>query len=311
MRFIHLIVILILVCGCTSQTQEKAEEGSLPVTARPYLDQDPPGLEPKIFAPGVVTSEDRMEHASITVSPDLSEIYWGSIGKGILYSRLENGSWTDALPAGFALDRDGEPMFARDGRKLFFLSWRQLEGDKEQDENIWYVERDGGDWSKPRPLDMMINGGQLHWQFSVGEDGTLYFASNRPGTVGNDDIFISKMENGRYLEPENAGEAINSGNHETCPFIAYDNSYLLFAAMDRQDGYGLLDIYISFRNEDGSWSKAINIGAPVNTGSMETAPYISPDGKYLFYSSHATGEGDVYWVSALVIEELRARAIGR
>ncbi len=305
MRCIWLILILTLVCSCTTQSQEKADDSKFPELTGPYLGQGPPGLEPKIFAPGIVSSKDRMEHASITVSPNLSEIYWGSYGKGILFSRLENGRWTAPRLAEFAVANDSEPMFSRDNRRLFFLSSRPLAGRSGQDENIWHVDRTGKGWSEPLSLGMVINGENLHWQISIADDGTIYFASNRPGTLGNDDIFISSLVDGRYMKPGNAGEAINSGNHETCPFIAYDNGYLLFAALDRPDGHGGLDIYISFRREDGSWSKAVNLGPPVNTGTQETAPYISPDGKYLFFHSHGTGDGDVYWVSAEIIEKLR------
>jgi hypothetical protein len=285
MRSIHSILFLVLICTCTPQMQDKADEGSFPVLTGPYLGQEPPGLEPKIFAPGIVSSEDRMEHASLTVSPDLNEIYWGSVGKGILFSRIEIGRWSAPRLAEFATTDDAEPMFLRDGRRLFFISNRPLEGDPEQGENIWYVERGSGGWSQPSPLDTTVNGEQLHWQISFAEDGTLYFASRRSGTLGNDDIFISKFVDGRYLRPQNAGEAINSAAAETCPFIAYDNSYLLFAALNRPDGYGSLDIYISFRHEDGSWSKAINIGPPVNTGNHE--------------------------ISAEIIERMRTRALSR
>jgi len=305
MRSIGLILILILACSCTIQSQEEADDIKFPELTGPYLGQEPPGLEPKIFAPGIVSSEQRSEHASLTISSDSNEIYWGSTGKGILFSRLENGRWTPPRLAEFALANDSEPMFSRDGRRLFFLSSRPLAGDPEGGENIWYVERDGGGWSKPVPLGPAVNGEHLHWQISIADDGTLYFALSRPGGLVRDDIYISRLVDGRYTKPENPGEAINSANHETCPFIAYDNSYLLFAALDRPDGYGLLDIYISFRSEDGSWSKAVNLGPPVNTGTNETAPFISPDGKYLFFHSQSTGAGDVYWVSAEIIEKLR------
>ena len=71
----------------------------------------------------------------------------------------------------------------------------------------------------------------------------------------------------------------------------------------REDSFGGADLYISFRTSNGAWSALQNMGAAVNSEQRDFCPMLSPDGKYLFFSSKRAGEGDIFWVDAKVIEE--------
>ena len=127
--------------------------------------------------------------------------------------------------------------------------------------------------------------------------GTLYFASNRPGSLGNHDIYRSRLVNGKYTKPENLGSQINSKYIEQDPFIAPDESYLLFTSVNRPDSLGQGDIYISKRQPNGSWTRARNLGEKINTSSFDFCPIMSPDDRYFFYASRQ----DIYWVEAASI----------
>ncbi|MEL6973040.1 MAG: hypothetical protein AAFO02_22940, partial [Bacteroidota bacterium] len=83
-------------------------------------------------------------------------------------------------------------------------------------------------------------------------------------------------------------------------FIDPDESYIIFCST-REEGLGRGDLYISFKNEDGSWTNAINMGAPVNTVHHELCPFVTKDGQYFFYTS----DQDIYWVSTTIFDELR------
>lgn len=76
---------------------------------------------------------------------------------------------------------------------------------------------------------------------------------------------------------------------------------------DEINGSG--DLYISFQEEKGSWTEPINMGKPINSNKLEFCPMISPDGKYLFFSSRRRGNEDIYWVDAKVIENLKPQEI--
>ena len=113
-----------------------------------------------------------------------------------------------------------------------------------------------------------------------------------------DDIYCSKFVNGSYGEPENLGGSINSKGYESYPFIAPDESYLIFSGAKRADSFGDGDLFISYRDNHGSWTKAVNLGKTVNDEHDNRFPMIGRDGKFLFFVSDESqnGLGEVYWV---------------
>ena len=113
------------------------------------------------------------------------------------------------------------------------------------------------------------------------------------------------MKNGRYDKIENLGPNVNTKYDEGDAFIAPDESYIIVCGMGRPDCIGSGDLYISFREEDGDWIKYKNMGKKINSHFSDYCPYVSPNGKYFFFTSRRTGDDDIYWVDAKVIEELR------
>ena len=182
-------------------------------------------------------------------------------------------------------------------------------------------------WSEPYPLDSNINTELFEGCVSVAESGNIYYCSDRYGKDGDWGILVSKLENGEYLNPERLPAPANSDFFEGHPYIAPNESYILFSS-NREGGYGDVDIYVSF-NDNNIWSEPKNLGDKVNTPSHEVAPYVSPDGKYLFFCSFklnpldygnnkftyvelknilnepGNGNGDIYWVEADFIYGLK------
>jgi hypothetical protein len=91
---------------------------------------------------------------------------------------------------------------------------------------------------------------------------------------------------------------------ETLPYIAPDESFLLFSSM-RPDGYGDFDLYVSYKKPNKTWTKARNLGTTINTTARESVSVVSPDGQYLFFISRRNGIGEFFWVDAKIIEELK------
>jgi len=89
------------------------------------------------------------------------------------------------------------------------------------------------------------------------------------------------------------------------PFVAPDESYLVFTSVNRPGGYGSGDMYISFRKEDGTWTEAKNLGKLFNTSGYDFCPIVSPDGEYFFF----TQRGDIYWVKVEAIETMKSDLI--
>jgi Tol biopolymer transport system component len=175
--------------------------------------------------------------------------------------------------------------------------------------DICLVEKISTGWSDPyHPGDPLNSDKSEQWP-SISRNGTVYFVSpDIEGGYGAQDIYRSRFTNGQYEKPENLGGSINTESMETSPYIAPDESYLLFSSF-RPDGYGDFDIYVSYRNKDGTWTKAKNLGETINSPARESPLVVSPDGKYLFFMSRRNGIGEYYWVDASFMEDLRKEAL--
>lgn len=283
---------------------------AFPVLRGPYFGQPVPGREATLFAPDIVSSH-TFQHGTVVFSPDGREAFWATsfplVEAGYTYgmivtSRVEDGRWAAPEPAPFSRPRIGDdvPFFHPDGSRLFFLSSRDHDG-----EHIWWVDRTGDGWSEPHRIEGGPNTKSTHWQFSVAADGSIYFNSGDPGGLGAGDLYVSRYADGRYLEPGNLGAPVNSEADESAPFIAPDRSYLLFMRARAPDNLGMVDLYVSFRKDDGTWSEPRNLGPTVNTRSNEICPVVSPDGRYLFFNSLRSGNADNYWMDAGVIDGAR------
>jgi hypothetical protein len=273
----------------------------------PYLGQNRPGSTPERFAPSIIDSE---VHTATVFSPDGQEVYWKLMPNGvdeIVFMRLEDGRWTHPQVVPFAsrfFDSD-DPCFSPDGERLFFTSWRPLKWYQvfQLSEGIWYVERTEQGWSKPKPVGTAVNSMNVHWQLSVSENGSLYFSSEG-------DIYRSEFKNDQYEEPVKLVNEINTPSNEGHPYIAPDESYLIFSSDKQVDNVGDYDLYVSIHRDDGSWSKAINLGIGVNSRYQDLYPVMSPDGEYLFFISNRGGMHSVYWVDSEQIKTLIEESSG-
>ena len=143
---------------------------------------------------------------------------------------------------------------------------------------------------------------------SIASDGTLYFSANREGRPGAFDIFRSKLVDGKYTEPENLGPNVNSPGPDIDNYIAPDQSFIVVNSTGRPDDLGRGDLYVSF-NENGQWTPAKHLPAPINTSAREYCPIGSPDGQYLYFTSKR-GFADGPRTRALTTKELREGLTG-
>jgi Tol biopolymer transport system component len=226
-----------------------------------YLNLSPPGIEAEIFAPGIVTYTS-FNHASPTLSPDCQEMYWPSKDREhILVSKLNNGKWSDpeilSVLDGYKADC---PVISPDGKKMLFNSSHLLdENDLNPSEKIWFMERTGNEWSQPKPLSAEINSDHLHWQVSIDLENNVYFGSERSGSKGKDDIFVSRYRDGTYTPPVSMSDAINTELHESTPFIAPDGTYIIFSRDVKTNGSIRHDLFISYNKKDKGWTQARNL----------------------------------------------------
>ncbi len=267
-----------------------------------YFGQDRPGLVPEIFAPGVISLDDRFEY-SLVFSPNLDECIFGVTNSSWSvfnewFTRMDGDStWIDPIPAPFQGTGDGLlASYTADGNEIYFASSRP----GYPPANIWRSIRDGDGWSEPVALDPPINSDADEWGPTLTDDGTLYFCSFRAGGYGEGDLYRTVTTRGREITVETLGPTINSAQNDASPHIARDGSYILFES-ERPGGFGQADLYISF-NENGVWTVPRNLGPHINTNQIEDGPAISPDGEYLFFNRreawYTTQQTDIWWIDA-------------
>jgi len=226
-------------------------------------------------------------------SPDGKELYWSIAlpeGNGgvIMVSKLVNGKWSTPEIAPFSGQyTDWDPFFTPDGNKIFYISNRPngTEQKSPQDYDIWVVTRTAnGGWSAPENIGPPVNTPRPEYYPSIASDGTLYFSANREGRPGAFDLFRSRLVDGKYTEPESLGPNVNAPGPDIDNYIAPDQSYIIFNSTGRPDDMGRGDLYISF-NENGQWTPAKHLPAPINSSAREYCSIGSPDGKYLYFTS--------------------------
>jgi len=291
--------ILFLLASCTS---EKNELGN-------YIDEDVPELIPKVFAKDFISKDAVYEYGSV-FNKSLNSFYFAVAENGkadIRQSIFKDGVWSEpTIVIQDSIYSFNDPFLSPDEKRLYYISdLPRSDSDTIQDIDIWYSEIHSDGFSKPINAGPQINSDGNEYYISFTKDGTMYFATNKehyPDRRHDFDIYTSASVESKFNEAIKLPETINTNAYEADVFIAPDESYIIFCSFKRS-GLGEGDLYISFKDENNAWTQAVNMGEPINSEHHELCPFVSQDGKYLFYTSNK----DIYWVSADIIEEIRTR----
>ncbi|MBQ4809943.1 PD40 domain-containing protein [Pseudoalteromonas luteoviolacea] len=255
-----------------------------------YLGQKKPGNTPAVFAPGYVSGKHRDVNAFF--SPDMTEFYFTRMDLkqetwDLISYTLHNGQWRESVVG----PRVGRPLLAPDGHTMHL--------------GQYYMTRNHCGWSHLKRLDPPFS--RRDWgimRLSASKSGTYILDDYKSGDI----IRISEVKNGKRHAPIALGPEINTGKYNAHPFIAPDDSYIIWDGV-RETGFGDSDLYISFRKPDGTWSEALNMGDTINTEVREASASVTPDGKYLFFNrATKNNDSDIYWVDAQIISTLKKRA---
>ncbi len=284
-----MVIVLVLVASSCKQGSKKSPFQSENRDWR-YFGESVSGDTAKLFSPTVIST--RFNERDLALSPDGREIFYSMVlpksnFSAILSLQHDGAFWSEIQTAPFSGKySDLEPAFSPDGQQLFFVSKRPLDSNSAPGSwNIWRVERNQTGWSEPRAVGAPIDAEGDEYYPSVSSNGNLYFTAQREDSFGAEDIYVARLENGQYQDPVNLGEGVNTAMYEFNAYIAPDESYLLFSSFGREDGLGGGDLYISYRVNDTTWTEAKNLGPGINSEKLDYCPTVSPDGKYLFFTS--------------------------
>jgi len=297
------LVSLILLVSLTATAQE-----DWPVLSGPYLGQEPPGMKPEVFAPGLISLEEGRELNAV-FSPDGRIFMFSRVEDGIakMYfsHHRDDGTWQEPRMAApsktFPKHHDVDMAFSPDGGWVYFLSDRPLPGYSLERFNIWRSKVTRHGLLDPEPLGPHINGPGSELYPLLVADGSLYFSAGRDDSIGERDSYRAQFRDGDFETPVNLGPGINSAMNEGDIYVSPDETYIIHVSVDRPDGLGGADLYVSFRQADGSWGQGIHMGHGINSAETDYCPMVTPDGKYFFFTQ---GE-DIMWMDAAVVEEYR------
>ena len=263
-----------------------------------------------------------LKHSRDDLELERLEIYYDSISKNELekyvpidyyYELVDYRRNIDTLspPRGWQINMghfinseysDYGPALAIDDKTLIFTSKRNIipDGlDTKQNEDIYFsiTEYDQWDYAQPiSELNTIYNEGSV----CMSNDGeTLYFARcDAPDSYGNCDIYVSTLqEDSTWARATNLGVNVNSRAWDSHPSLSHNDDTLYFAS-DRIGGFGMSDIYFTFKDKKGNWVPSQNLGPIINSRNSEVSPFIHPAHYVLYFSSNGYllnfGEFDIY-----------------
>ncbi len=330
--FIVLVITTtILLVNCKDQTNNKKNEDSFPELTGPYMGQTPPGKEPQLFMPGIVSTQGS-EGMVAFLNKGKVCVYRRNQGSdaGTYYMYENDGKWTQPQKTPFSNKSPVTEFYASpDDKTLYIFDDASIpEGmPKTKSRNrLWTVEWKNDDWGKlsfvEPPLGLI---GESY--LSIDADKNMYSfawikeASSMPG-----EMYVSKFVDGEYQELERMEYPYNTHYHDLDPFVSPDGSYIVTHS-GRAGGYSRFDTYICFKKEDGTWTHPYSVGEKIHSYGMELWT-ITPDGKYFFFVStceagvakenifnkeaeKAEYDRDVYWASTSMIDEIREEVVGK
>jgi len=277
------IVTLLAVFSLSSKSYSQDD---FPILKGPYMGQKTPGMVAEPFAPGIISKEG-WELEGV-FAPGMKEFYFTTNRKRatVIGFRQKNNIWSKYIE----FPRTGEIVFSPDGKRMHMAKG--------------YKDRVGNGWSEVKSLGPMFD--RKDW-------GIMRLSTSAKASYVFDDyknklIRISSVKDGKRQEPKSMGAVVNTGQWTAHPFIAPDESYLIWDS-EREGGYGGSDLFISYRQKDGSWGSAINMGNKVNSDKEDFYASVTPDGKYILFNRSIDDKGntDIYWVDAQIIETLKPK----
>lgn len=206
---------------------------------------------------------------------------------------------------------DGSVSISQDGSTMYFTSDSFRENSFEKDKasklklgknNIFSAKFINGKWDEITSLPFNSKD-YSSGNPSISKDGkTLYFSSNRPGSVGGVDIWkVAISETGSYGSPENLGKSVNTEGNESFPFITSDN--VLYFSSDAKQGLGAMDVY---KIDLTTNSAAKNLGKPVNSEKDDFAFTINENKNIAFVASNRNGNDDIFKLIPICNYEVNA-----
>ncbi|WP_022822916.1 OmpA family protein [Hymenobacter norwichensis] len=226
--------------------------------------------------------------------------------------RIDDENWDKPRSLSGVLNGKGHDastqLFDNDSKLLMYR----------QDENgdIFYSEKSGGDWTQPKKLNQNINSKAFESDAYITPDGlTIYFSTGKYSEDGTLDIYYAtRQAGGDWGAAKSMGSAINTKYDDDSPYLSRDGKTLYFSSR----GHNTMGGYDIFKSEYDSigkkWGRPENMGYPINTPDDDTYYRLSPDGSYAYLSSYRIGgygEKDIYTINYIKNATIRGKVLSQ
>lgn len=276
------------------------------------IDLIPPVDTSLVFLPNIVSTTN-LEHSSPSINIDNNLICWSIWER----PKPENPKQkikllnykSDSVPMTIEFSEKysvGGPIWINQN-KILFYSKRPIDNNKPDEliNDLWICERVENNWSEPYSLNF-----SEYTRFAVSpsktNSGRIYFVGYADNVENNMGIYCSKLGDSGYEKPKLLAPSINSKYFDWTPFIADDESYLIFSSNrpGSKDNYG--DLFISFRDKNDNWTEPISLSDKINTDKQERFPSVSKDLGILFFTRTTDSNyDDIFWIDSRIIDEIR------
>jgi len=189
--------------------------------------------------------------------------------------------------------------FNSDETKIYLLN--SYDGKKDLKKGICYSMKKGDSWSKPKSIEIPgldIEGSFYSFHINK-EENAIIISYLGPNSEGEEDLYVSLLENGKWSIPKSMGAEVNSVGFEISPFLS-KNSDTLFFSSNGFGGEGDADIFYAIKQNNSwfEWSEPINIGAKINSPKFDA--YFTMSDRFLYWSSNRESQrSDIYYTSFL------------
>ncbi|WP_303310814.1 RICIN domain-containing protein [Hymenobacter sp. BT730] len=213
------------------------------------------------------------------------------------------GAPTSLGPGVNTVGNEMQPVLSPDGNTLYFARNRfagNMEGNTES-ADVW-VSRStdkGRTWGLAQRLDA-LNTPQNNGVMAVVENGKALLVRGhyeRDGSFRDEGVSRTELSGKQALKPEPIDINNYYSNGTSTTFFAPSDEKVLFLSLERPDAYGANDLYVSLPTGDGAWSEPRNLGNVINSPGFEFAPWLTPDGRTLYFASYGHagyGSADIF-----------------
>ena len=188
-----------------------------------------------------------------------------------------------------------------DGKRMYFFHSKDYQG---KNVGVFVYDRINGKLKNPKKI--VVPGLDISATNTIGffmhpDETSLLISYQGQESIGMEDLYLSKFENGKWTSPLHLGNSINSTGFEISPYLTKQKDTLFFATNGRTDSYGGSDIYYSCLSKSGEWTTPVNLGPTINTVHFEA--YLIQVENGLLWSSNKNGNYTDFYFSQLVPSE--------